>query len=79
MQVTVVGIMNRLRSMGVDVDQLWRKIEQMVVRTFVGVAYNTTVEPSGYCHNKLYGLDVMLDSEVPCPHDDKTWEHRTGA
>jgi hypothetical protein len=66
LQVTVVGIMNRLRSMGVDVDQLWRKIEQMVVRTFGGAAHNTTTEPSGYCHNKLYGLDVMLDSEVLC-------------
>ena len=37
----------------------------MIVRTFLAVAHSRESEPSGYCHNKLYGLDVMLDSAVP--------------
>ena len=63
-QVTVRGIMEALQEDGVDVDELWRKIEGVIVSTFVGIAQSTESRPSGYCHNKLYGLDVMMDAEV---------------
>ena len=54
-----------MNGRGAELDGLWRRIEDMIVRTFLAVAHSRESEPSGYCHNKLYGLDVMLDSAVP--------------
>jgi tubulin polyglutamylase TTLL4 len=65
----VKALWSYLAQQGVDVNELWGRLEDLVVKTLVSgeSAISTLIKEhvtSRYCCYELFGVDVLLDDKL---------------
>ena len=59
-KVLVTWLWSRLRDQGIDVDELWKDIKELCVKTLLSTGDEIPSQPNAF---ELFGFDVIIDDE----------------